>query len=284
MSRYHLNKQSLIFIFSWIGKQPFCCIHLDENCHLVDTCALMKVYPRVHYFFSGQKAWESYSKFTSHANFCDMEPPMKKCKQYAGTFQSSWNGQFQGVVTPSKLGSNHAWCTVCYRNIKVAVSGVYDVHEHLKSKMHERQLKCPQVTSFFKLKTADSTDSTTKAVVSFAYFVAEHNLPTSLGDHGPPNVHRQRDCKVHKDHADHEMVFVDGRHKASRGAMSKRSVFHHDRQVDRQENGQATCGSHLMFRTEGSTHPIAQCLYAMAVQRHGQCLEDFLSHTRFASY
>ncbi|KAK2176475.1 hypothetical protein NP493_662g01122 [Ridgeia piscesae] len=152
-----------------------------------------------------------------------MEPPMKKCKQYAGTFQSSWNGQFQGVVTPSKLGSNHAWCTVCYRNIKVAVSGVYDVHEHLKSKMHERQLKCPQVTSFFKLKTADSTDSTTKAVVSFAYFVAEHNLPTSLGDHGPPNVHRQRDCKVHKDHADHEMVFVDGRHKASRGAMSKRS-------------------------------------------------------------
>jgi hypothetical protein len=39
------------------------------------------------------------------------------------------------------------------------------------------------VTSFFKPKTADSADATTKAEVLFAYFVAEHNLPASLGDH-----------------------------------------------------------------------------------------------------
>ena len=112
-----------------------------------------------------------------------MEPPTKKHKQYARPFQLSWNDQFQGVVTSSKLGSNHAWCTVCCRNIQVAASGVYDVSEHLKSKMHKQQLKCPQVTSFFKPKTADSADSTNKAELLFAYFVTEHNLPTSLGIH-----------------------------------------------------------------------------------------------------
>ena len=113
----------------------------------------------------------------------NMEPPTKKRKQYPGTFQSSWNSQFQGVVTASKLGSNHAWCTVCCKDLKVAASGVYDVREHIKSKAHERQVKCPQVTSFFKPKRADSADSTTRAEVLFSYFVAEHNLPASLGDH-----------------------------------------------------------------------------------------------------
>ena len=43
----------------------------------------------------------------------DMEPPTKKRKQYAGTYQSSWNGQFQGVVTASKLGSNHDGVVYC---------------------------------------------------------------------------------------------------------------------------------------------------------------------------
>ena len=76
--------------------------------------------------------------------------------------------------------SQHAWCTVCCRDIKVAASGVY---EHIKQKLHERQLHCGQVTNFVKPRPADSADSTTKAEVIFSYFVVEHNFPALLADH-----------------------------------------------------------------------------------------------------
>ena len=111
-----------------------------------------------------------------------MEPAAKK-RKYAGSYQPSWNELFKGTIRESKLGSQHAWCTVCCRDIKVAASGVYDVREHIKSKLHERQLHCGQVTNFFKPRPADSADSTTKAEVLFANFVAEHNLPALLADH-----------------------------------------------------------------------------------------------------
>ena len=54
---------------------------------------------------------------------------------------------------------------------------------HLKSKLHERQLKCAHVTSYFKPKCEDSGDVTSRAEVMFCYFVAEHNLPALIADH-----------------------------------------------------------------------------------------------------
>ena len=63
---------------------------------------------------------------------------------------------------------------------------MYDVREHIKSKLHERQLHCGQVTNFVKPRPADSADSTTKAEVLFAHFVAEHNLPALLAEHNLP--------------------------------------------------------------------------------------------------
>ena len=102
-----------------------------------------------------------------------MEPVAKKQK-YAGSYQPSWNNMFKGTIRESKLGSQHAWCTVCCRDIKVAASGVYDVREHIKSKLHERQLHCGQVTNFVK------------AEVLFANFMAEQNLPALLAEHNLP--------------------------------------------------------------------------------------------------
>ena len=61
--------------------------------------------------------------------------------------------------------------------------GGYDVHEHLKSKLHERQLKCAQMTTYFKPKCQDSGDAATRAEVTFCYFVTEHNLPALLAVH-----------------------------------------------------------------------------------------------------
>ena len=111
-----------------------------------------------------------------------MESARKK-RKYEGSYQTSWKATFGGIITESKLGSNYAWCTVCCRDVKVAASGVYDVREHLKSKLHERQLKCVQMTSYVTPKCLDSGDATTRAEVMFCYFVAEHNLPALMADH-----------------------------------------------------------------------------------------------------
>ena len=130
---------------------------------------------------------------------------------------------------------------------------------------------------------------TRPVILSFVSDYAEGYVPRQLSSKYPLLMselrdERQRDCKAlqmqaDEDHTDCETVFVDGRHNASRGAMPKRSVFHNDRQVDRQENGQATCDSRSIFRTEGGTHPIAR--YACVqwwhkrgcIQRHERCLE-----------
>ena len=62
-------------------------------------------------------------------------------------------------------------------------SGVYDVREYLKSKLHEWQLKCAQITTYFKPKCQDSGGATTRAEVMFCHFVAEHNLAALIADH-----------------------------------------------------------------------------------------------------
>ena len=63
---------------------------------------------------------------------------------------------------------------------------VYDVRLHLKSKIHEKNTKAAfhhtPSTDFFKPK-AETPDSTTSTEVMFAYFVAEHNLPTAIADY-----------------------------------------------------------------------------------------------------
>ena len=45
------------------------------------------------------------------------------------------------------------------------------------------QLKCAQMTSFFKPKCQDFCYATTRTEITFCYFVAEHNLPALLADH-----------------------------------------------------------------------------------------------------
>ena len=115
-----------------------------------------------------------------------VEPPSKKRKQFASHYQDDWKRIFNGVIAPLKLGNHHAWCIVCSRDVNVSAPGVYDVRMHLKSKIHKKKTKSAlqhaPLAAFFKAK-ADTPDSTTSAEVMFAYFVAEHNLPTAIADH-----------------------------------------------------------------------------------------------------
>ena len=70
-----------------------------------------------------------------------VEPPAKKRKQYAGHYEDDWKCVFNGVITPSKLDDHHSWCVVCSCDVNVSPSGVYDVRMHLKSKIHEKNVK-----------------------------------------------------------------------------------------------------------------------------------------------
>ena len=70
-----------------------------------------------------------------------VEPPAKKRKQYAGHYQDGWKQVFNGVITPSNLGDHHAWCIICSRDVNVSASGEYDVRMHLKSKIHDKNVK-----------------------------------------------------------------------------------------------------------------------------------------------
>ena len=113
-------------------------------------------------------------------------PPAKRRKQYAGVYQRDWGRVFNGVIVPSKLGENHAWCVPCSRDVKVAASGIYDVREHIKSKAHIRKVESGRqhlpVNTFFN-RPVNTPDNIINAEIMFSYFVAEHNLPAAIADH-----------------------------------------------------------------------------------------------------
>ena len=131
----------------------------------------------------------------SEGNYCfkslfgsAMDSPLaKRRKQYASTYQTDWERLFSGVIAPSKQGDQYAWCVPCTRDIKICASGVYDVREHLKTKLHGRNVKSSSqhapMTTFFRRQSVDVPESVTTAEVLFSFFVAEHNLPANVTDH-----------------------------------------------------------------------------------------------------
>jgi len=57
------------------------------------------------------------------------EPNSKKRKledtdRGHGRFQADWIKVFPGIVDVSKLGSSHAFCKICSKDIKVVASGI----------------------------------------------------------------------------------------------------------------------------------------------------------------
>ena len=117
-----------------------------------------------------------------------MAPPAKRRKG-TGKFQNEWLEKFGGMIVPSKTSEQYARCSLCSRDVKVAASGLYDVNEYIKSNLHKANLikheEVATVIAFFKPQTncSDAANEVTRAEVMFAYFVAEHNLPATIGDH-----------------------------------------------------------------------------------------------------
>ena len=91
-------------------------------------------------------------------------------------------------ICASDKGAMFAYCKVCNVHVNVSFGGKYDVVRHSKSASHGALQKAtntqPQVKSFFVTsKTTDLSAKVLFAEVKFAQFVAEHNLPFSVGDH-----------------------------------------------------------------------------------------------------
>ena len=122
------------------------------------------------------------------AIFFKMASPAKR-RKCTGKLQKESVAKFGGTITPGKAGEQYARGSVCSRDVKVAASGLYDVTEHQKSNLLSANVKHHEkgatVDGFFKPQPngGDSANEVTSAEVLFAYFVAEHNLPATFGDH-----------------------------------------------------------------------------------------------------
>ena len=113
---------------------------------------------------------------------------IKRQKPYGSTYQKDLERLFSGIIGPLKKGDRYAWCVPCARDITIYASGVNDLREHLKTKLHARNDKefgsaFNDVTFHFKRQSVDVPDSVTTAEVLFSFFVAEHNLPANVSNH-----------------------------------------------------------------------------------------------------
>ena len=102
----------------------------------------------------------------------------RKC---TGKFLNEWTATFGRLIVGSKAGEQYVRCVVCSRDVKVAASDLYDVKEHMNSKLHASNLKMHEdattVRDFFKPRTNSDTEAAEtvkRAVVLFSYFIGEH--------------------------------------------------------------------------------------------------------------
>ena len=110
-----------------------------------------------------------------------------KKKKYAARYQPEWATEMNFICASDK-GASFGYCKVCNVHVNVSSGGKYDVVRHSKSASHVTLQKAtktqPQVKSFFVTsKTTDLSAKVLTAEVTFAQFVAEHNLPFLLADH-----------------------------------------------------------------------------------------------------
>ena len=58
-------------------------------------------------------------------------PPAKKPK-HSGHHQKKWEQKYAGIIKPSPKGEERTYCVPCYKSIKVAASGVFDLKSHFQ--------------------------------------------------------------------------------------------------------------------------------------------------------
>ena len=59
-------------------------------------------------------------------------------QKFNGRYLPKWTEEFKGLIVRAE-DEQYAHCTVCGKDVKVAMSGVYDIKEHFKAKIHIRK-------------------------------------------------------------------------------------------------------------------------------------------------
>lgn len=108
----------------------------------------------------------------------------KKGTTIKQAYREEYAEQFPGIITKSRLGIHHAFCTVCRVDIVISHGGINDIKRHFGTKKHESCAKITEgnskMTSFF-CKPKDH--SVINAEVMFTEFIVEHGISVAATDH-----------------------------------------------------------------------------------------------------
>lgn len=120
-----------------------------------------------------------------HVKFACTKKPKYQCK-----YQKSWEEEFS-VIKKSTKGDSFVLCTYCNEHFSIAHGGKNDVKRHVERQKHIDNVQSAKQSGIQRRLTdcrasgpsQSYTDLVTKAEVLFIHFIAEHNLPFSVGDH-----------------------------------------------------------------------------------------------------
>ena len=119
------------------------------------------------------------------------DPPGVKKAKYQCKYQKSWKAEFSCIKRSSR-GESHVMCTYCNEHNSIGHGGKNDVKRHVERPKHIENARLAGDSGVQARLTdlrwsASSShsfqDLVTKAEVFFSQFIAEHNLPFSVGDH-----------------------------------------------------------------------------------------------------
>ena len=102
-------------------------------------------------------------------------------------YNSKYGTEFD-FITKSGKSKQHAFCTICRRDISIAHGGRSDIVLHRKSKLHignfeSESSSTPKITSW--MSTSQDLN-VTRAECLFTSFYLEHNIPLSAASHMGP--------------------------------------------------------------------------------------------------
>lgn len=110
-----------------------------------------------------------------------------KKKQYFQVFREEYTRNFPCILKSDK-GQHFVFCSICRCDINIGHGGRNDITNHLKCTKHVLNVKSGEenkkISNFFVRENSDS--DVIRAECLFTYFLVEHNLPMSVGDHAGP--------------------------------------------------------------------------------------------------
>lgn len=124
------------------------------------------------------------SSVTSIPSKLSTKKPKYQCK-----YQKAWEEEFSGIK--STKGDSFILCTYCNEHFSIAHGGKNDVKRHVERQKHVDNVHSAKQSGIQRRLTdcrasgpsQSFADLVTKAEVLFVHFIAEHNLPFSVGDH-----------------------------------------------------------------------------------------------------